>query len=46
MTTPRTALFILDALDPLTDDQLHAAADDLVDQLNGSDPTSGSPAAS
>lgn len=28
-----TALFILDALDPLTDHQLHAAADDLVDQL-------------
>jgi DNA/RNA-binding domain of Phe-tRNA-synthetase-like protein len=28
-----TALFILDALDPLTDDQLHAAADDLVNQL-------------
>ena len=28
-----TALFILDALDPLTDAQLLAAADDLVDQL-------------
>jgi DNA/RNA-binding domain of Phe-tRNA-synthetase-like protein len=33
------ALFILDALDPLTDDQLRAAADDLVDHLGrlGSD---------
>ena len=31
--TTGTALFILDALDPLTDPQLHAAADDLVDQL-------------
>jgi DNA/RNA-binding domain of Phe-tRNA-synthetase-like protein len=28
-----TALFILDALDPLTDEALHAAADDLVSQL-------------
>jgi DNA/RNA-binding domain of Phe-tRNA-synthetase-like protein len=28
-----TALFIFDALDPLTDDQLHAAADDLVTHL-------------
>jgi DNA/RNA-binding domain of Phe-tRNA-synthetase-like protein len=28
-----TALFILDALDPFTDDELHAAADDLVDHL-------------
>ena len=31
--TTSTALFILDALDPLTDPQLHAAADDLVDRL-------------
>jgi DNA/RNA-binding domain of Phe-tRNA-synthetase-like protein len=28
-----TALFIFDALEPLTDDQLHAAADDLVSHL-------------
>jgi DNA/RNA-binding domain of Phe-tRNA-synthetase-like protein len=28
-----TALFILDALDPVTDEALHAAADDLVAQL-------------
>jgi DNA/RNA-binding domain of Phe-tRNA-synthetase-like protein len=28
-----TALFILDALDPMTDEALHAAADDLVAQL-------------
>ncbi|MGH3203826.1 MAG: B3/B4 domain-containing protein [Streptosporangiaceae bacterium] len=28
-----TALFILDALDPVTDDALHAAADDLVTRL-------------
>lgn len=28
-----SALFILDALDPLTDDALHAAADDLTDRL-------------
>jgi len=28
-----TALFILDALDPVTDDEVHAAADDLVSQL-------------
>lgn len=28
-----TALFIFDALDPLTDDQLHSAADDLVSHL-------------
>jgi DNA/RNA-binding domain of Phe-tRNA-synthetase-like protein len=28
-----TALFILDALDPMTDEALHAAADDLVSHL-------------
>lgn len=28
-----TALFIFDALDPVTDPALHAAADDLADQL-------------
>lgn len=28
-----SALFIMDALDPLTDDALHAAADDLTDRL-------------
>jgi DNA/RNA-binding domain of Phe-tRNA-synthetase-like protein len=28
-----TALFILDALDPVTDEALHAAADDLLDRL-------------
>ena len=28
-----TALFVLDALDPMTDDQLHAAADELVGHL-------------
>ena len=34
--TPRTtsALFVLDALDPLTDAQLHAAADELVEHLS------------
>lgn len=32
------ALFILDALDPLTDQALNAAADDLVDQLTGLGP--------
>jgi len=34
-----TALFILDALDPLTDEALHAAADDLLTRLSrlGSD---------
>lgn len=31
-----TALFILDALDPVTDDALHAAADDLLEHLAGS----------
>lgn len=30
-----TALFILDALDPMTDEALHAAADDLVTRLSG-----------
>jgi DNA/RNA-binding domain of Phe-tRNA-synthetase-like protein len=30
-----TALFIFDALDPITDDALHAAADDLAARLNG-----------
>jgi DNA/RNA-binding domain of Phe-tRNA-synthetase-like protein len=30
-----TALFILDALDPMTDDALEAAADDLVTRLSG-----------
>ncbi|QGG40107.1 B3/B4 domain-containing protein [Aeromicrobium yanjiei] len=36
----RSALFILDALDPMTDDELNAAADDLVDHLGrlGPDP--------
>jgi DNA/RNA-binding domain of Phe-tRNA-synthetase-like protein len=29
----RTALFILDALDPMTDDELGAAADELAEQL-------------
>ncbi|HEY0240259.1 MAG TPA: phenylalanine--tRNA ligase beta subunit-related protein [Friedmanniella sp.] len=29
-----TALFILDALDPLTDDELHAAGDDLAEHLS------------
>jgi DNA/RNA-binding domain of Phe-tRNA-synthetase-like protein len=33
-----TALFILDALDPVTDQALHAAADDLVTQLAGLGP--------
>lgn len=33
-----SALFILDALDPMTDEQLHAAADDLVGHLRESDP--------
>jgi DNA/RNA-binding domain of Phe-tRNA-synthetase-like protein len=32
------ALFIFDALDPLTDEGLHAAADDLIDRLRRSDP--------
>src|SRR6476469_8076930 len=32
------ALFILDALDPLTDDALHAAADDLLANLSRSSP--------
>src|SRR5829696_2788385 len=31
--TTTTALFILDALDPMTDEALHAAADDLVSHL-------------
>ncbi len=30
-----TALFILDALDPMTDAAIHAAADDLTDHLAG-----------
>lgn len=29
-----TALFVLDALDPLTDEALHAATDDLVTHLS------------
>ena len=33
-----TALFILDALDPVTDQELHAAADDLVARLTGPGP--------
>jgi DNA/RNA-binding domain of Phe-tRNA-synthetase-like protein len=33
-----TVLFILDALDPTTDDALHAAADDLLTHLTGSGP--------
>ena len=33
-----TALFILDALDPTTDDELHAAADDLLTHLTGLGP--------
>ena len=33
-----TALFILDALDPLTDEALHTAADDLVTHLSRLDP--------
>jgi DNA/RNA-binding domain of Phe-tRNA-synthetase-like protein len=33
-----TALFILDALDPMTDEALHAAADDLVAHLSGLGP--------
>jgi len=33
-----TALFILDALDPVTDQELHAAADDLVARLTGLGP--------
>ena len=33
-----TALFILDALDPITDDELHAAADDLLNHLTGLGP--------
>jgi DNA/RNA-binding domain of Phe-tRNA-synthetase-like protein len=32
--TTTTALFILDALDPMTDEALHAAADDLVSHLS------------
>jgi DNA/RNA-binding domain of Phe-tRNA-synthetase-like protein len=32
------ALFIFDALAPLTDEALHAAADDLIDRLRRSDP--------
>ncbi|HEU4913616.1 MAG TPA: phenylalanine--tRNA ligase beta subunit-related protein [Actinomycetes bacterium] len=34
----RSALFILDALDPLTDDAVHAAADALTDALLGLSP--------
>ena len=33
--TTTTALFILDALDPVTDDALHTAADDLLEHLAG-----------
>ena len=39
------ALFILDALDPVADAALHAAADDLLTHLTRSAPTSGPPAA-
>ena len=40
-----TALFILDAIDPTTDDALHAAATDLLTHLTGLAPTSALPAA-
>ena len=33
----KRALFIIDALDPLTDDTLHKAADELLDQLKLTD---------
>ena len=39
------ALFILDALDPVTDEELHAAADDLVAHLTGLGPDVRPPAA-
>ncbi len=40
-----TALFILDALDPITDDALHATAEDLITHLTVLGPTSAPPAA-
>ncbi len=40
------AAVILDAIDPLTDQALHAAADDLLTHLGRLEPDTGSPAAS